>query len=520
MLCANIQKIFLKGLILVNDNLAIEFTSHISDCVHGFIPITDAERKIINSDIFRRLQDIKQLSVVNWVFPGSEHTRYAHSLGVMHIADRMFLQLAKTSEYSFTSIERKIVRLAGLLHDIGHYPLSHLCETPYKKNLEFIDEHDFVKHNINIFYERLYSETDISKTNKDTIAEGYMKKSNGLHHENIGNKIVLNNEYIRKIIVNECGENAPKIISDMIIGNVEDENAKDISLLVQILHSELDADGIDYLMRDSYYSGTGFGHFELNQLVSSMCVAEYNGFKILCINEKGITSADQYLINKFFSFKQIVFNRHVIILEWMIEQVVIWMKEKYKYFPKGLEISDWVESNTTKNEYLEFNDYMFWGKIRKLLESNEEATCPHFIIDFVKAIIKHREISYLEEYDKTTITSCTKDFVKNIESIFNKEYFEKEKIIPLFSCKRLTKQIGIEEFNSKLNDIILEQGKETTDKEFALTKRLMEGICVYNKTNQDLHLLCDDGRSLIKEMKDISYIACRAYDLYKTEKDT
>lgn len=105
----------------------IVFVDQILDNVHGFISYTEAERKIIENLYFKRLQSIKQLSVVNWVFPGSEHTRFIHSLGVMHIADQIALSLGLKTE------ERRIVRLAGLLHDIGHYPLSHVCEAPYKK---------------------------------------------------------------------------------------------------------------------------------------------------------------------------------------------------------------------------------------------------------------------------------------------------------------------------------------------------------------------------------------------------
>lgn len=89
----------------------IEFVGRILDNVHGFISYTKAEEKIINTLLFKRLQSIKQLSIVNWVFPGSEHTRYIHSLGVMYIADKIALQL------NLTIRERKIVRLAGLLHD-------------------------------------------------------------------------------------------------------------------------------------------------------------------------------------------------------------------------------------------------------------------------------------------------------------------------------------------------------------------------------------------------------------------
>ena len=102
----------------------IEFVGRVLDNVHGFIYYTRAEEQIIDTLLFKRLQSIKQLSIVNWVFPGSEHTRYIHSLGVMYIADKIAVRLGLSME------ERKIVRLAGLLHDIGHYPLSHVCEFP------------------------------------------------------------------------------------------------------------------------------------------------------------------------------------------------------------------------------------------------------------------------------------------------------------------------------------------------------------------------------------------------------
>ena len=115
----------------------IDFCGRVLDNVHGFIYYTMAEERIMNTLLFKRLQSIKQLSIVNWVFPGSEHTRYIHSLGVMYIADKMALQLKLSPEH------RKIVRLAGLLHDIGHYPLSLVCEQPYKESLEDFPDHEY-----------------------------------------------------------------------------------------------------------------------------------------------------------------------------------------------------------------------------------------------------------------------------------------------------------------------------------------------------------------------------------------
>ena len=269
----------------------IVFVDQILDNVHGFIPYTASEQAIMDTQLFKRLQSIKQLSVVNWVFPGSEHTRFIHSLGVMHIADKIAISLKLSSK------ERKFVRLAGLLHDIGHYPLSHVCEAPYRKPmfLEDLSDDELCK-SIN---QRLLRDVEtFSVKGKTTL----MSKSDGRHHEAIGALIVRTNQEIRDIIVRECeDEHAPDIISDIIIGNVEREQTD--PLLVQIIHSELDADGIDYLMRDAMFSGTSFGSFEIEQLIRCLTIGEFEGKRILCISPKGIAAADQYLINKFFSFE-------------------------------------------------------------------------------------------------------------------------------------------------------------------------------------------------------------------------
>ena len=108
------------------DPYRLEFIDKILDNVHGFIEFTAVEKEILELPIFKRLQGIKQLSLTNWIFPGAEHTRFIHSLGVMYLADQMAVQLRYSDE------QRQLVRLAGLLHDIGHYPLSHVGEQAYK----------------------------------------------------------------------------------------------------------------------------------------------------------------------------------------------------------------------------------------------------------------------------------------------------------------------------------------------------------------------------------------------------
>lgn len=240
--------------------MSIDFTKKILDNVHGFIPYTEEEGKIINLPLFRRLQGIKQLSLIDRVFPGAEHTRFIHSLGVMHIADKIAIQLG------YSDNERKIIRFAGLLHDIGHYPLSHVCERAYKEYQVKESDHSLpdsrgVKKQID------------SISNK--VKTDFMNPSSGAHHEAISADIVRKSKEIRDIIIPSCGEEAIEQICAMIVG--DGKSAGLDKAMVQILHAEIDADGIDYMLRDALFSGTSFGSFEIDMLINHMKKREIDG---------------------------------------------------------------------------------------------------------------------------------------------------------------------------------------------------------------------------------------------------
>ena len=111
----------------MSDTKEIIFVNYILDNVHGFIGLTKIEDQIERLPIFKRLQDISQLGLVKRIFPGALHNRYIHSLGVMYVIDQMALHLKV-----FNSAERQLLRLAGMLHDLGHYPLSHDVEQAYE----------------------------------------------------------------------------------------------------------------------------------------------------------------------------------------------------------------------------------------------------------------------------------------------------------------------------------------------------------------------------------------------------
>lgn len=482
----------------------IDFVGQILDNVHGFIPYTAAEKKIIDTQLFKRLQSIKQLSVVNWIFPGSEHTRFIHSLGVMHIADKMAISLGLSIK------ERKILRLAGLLHDIGHYPLSHVCEAPYKKpmTLEELPDSDFCCHLNQQIREKIESFSIKPKTI-------LMSKSIECHHEAIGALVIRSNKEIRKIIIEECeNEYAPDIIADIITGNVE--RAETDPLLVQIIHSELDADGIDYLMRDATFSGTSFGSFEIDQLIRCLTCGEQDDKRILCITPKGIAAADQYLINKFFSYSQVVFNKHITISEWMAECVVDWMQKHHAVFPSSSKLEEWIKTGNI--EYLNFTDNMFWLALNQILNNQLCDLVPHYIKVFCKNLLLHNEPIFIKGSEVRFIESDTekaRSLLKESDIYTQDELLDKRITILNDCC--MTKQVPIDVFCSALKKMnASENGRVFSDDDIANAKlsRLME--CVSIKENDgSMHLLCDDKRSLMRTMYNSTLVIMRSYEFPK-----
>jgi len=308
-------------------------TYEIRDAIYGFIELNDWEREIINHPVFQRLRRIRQLSLTDMVYPGAMHTRFEHSLGVMHIATKMFNQIVKCrddflkSELSFTKAglerDRIILRLSLLLHDIGHGPFSHAAEDLMDKD-----------NNTNKLYKH---------ENYSAAAALFLMK------DVIENHPLNQNYYIKA-----------EDIADFLNGS---SRLKRCLLWRNLLTSQLDADRADYLLRDSHHIGVAYGNYDLNRLLVTLTVAvdpETNS-AVLAIEEGGEHTAEALIIARYMMFTQVYFQHTRRAYDYHIAKTIkhlLQTQENKTTFPSP---------KTKKNveEYFKWDDWYVLGMIQK-----------------------------------------------------------------------------------------------------------------------------------------------------------
>lgn len=305
----------------------------IRDLVHGFIYLDEQECEIINHPVFQRLRRIKQLSFTDMVYPGASHTRFEHSIGVMQMATEMFdiiiVKKKRLLEDELSLKEpgiqtyRKIVRLAALLHDVGHAPFSHsgedlmpLLPTTHKNYMG--NEFKRYKH-------EKYSIEIIKNVFKEIIEE----------HP-------INNNY--HIIVDD--------ITALLGDTTVKQNAASL-LWKELISGQIDADRADYLLRDSLHLGVNYGIYDKSRLVSCMTVAKTEtGALVLAIEEGGWHIAESLVMARYQMFTQVYFHKVRRIYDYHIscatKEILKKMKTNSGCYPfpdniyEYLRLDDWT----------------------------------------------------------------------------------------------------------------------------------------------------------------------------------
>ncbi|HID61013.1 MAG TPA: HD domain-containing protein [Hadesarchaea archaeon] len=280
------------------------FVKYIRDPVHGYAGMTDIEKHVIDTWPVQRLRGIKQLSIAYLVYPGADHTRFSHGVGTMQVAGHMADALRRSVDIS--DDEWRLIRLAGLLHDIGHGPFSHSYE-------EIL-----VKHR-------------------------------GINHEKMGEEVVKRSQLADTL--GECGFK-PEEITELAFG----KRTRKKRYLHQIIASQVDADKLDFLVRDSYFTGVEYGRIDISRIVQAMDI--YKGD--IAIDLKALYALEAFMIARYEMFLAVYYHHAVRAAEILLHKAMNYAHEligltTFKDVDEFLTMDDGYV--TTKLRELDPNDF-------------------------------------------------------------------------------------------------------------------------------------------------------------------
>ncbi len=277
------------------------------DSVHNIIRLkTDSAEgkllaRLIDTAEFQRLRRIKQLGLALFAYQAAEHSRFTHSLGALHLATRILDKLE--TKYEISGEAQTAVRVAALLHDIGHGAFSHVIETI----LNF-------------------------------------------HHEDFTIEAVLSNETEVGQVLNEFSPALAENVADIIRGNFRP------IALAQLVSSQLDVDRMDYLLRDSLMTGAKYGIYDVEWIIKSLEIDEENDR--LYVAARGIYAVEDYLQARYYMFRQVYFHRTLRSAETVLRSL---LRRALELFATGKPI--WLASGTAfekilRNEKLSLKEHL------------------------------------------------------------------------------------------------------------------------------------------------------------------
>jgi HD superfamily phosphohydrolase len=260
--------------------------AEIRDPVHGYIKITEAERDVIDTPFVQRLRRIHQLAGAYLVYPGAVHTRFDHVAGAMHVAGQIAEALSLWVDLTQDQIQE--IRLAALLHDVGHGPFSHTFE--------------------------------------EVLAE-----KTTTTHEDVSQRII--EETSIRDMLSRHGF-SPKKMSDFAVGK---QSAKP-PFMNEIIAGGLSADIMDYLLRDSYFTGVEYGKVDVQRVVDSLRVAD----RRLALDNAGLYAFEALLLARYEMFKAVYFHRTVRSAELMLVNSMK-LADDTLHLTDLLDIDDYLE---------------------------------------------------------------------------------------------------------------------------------------------------------------------------------
>jgi HD superfamily phosphohydrolase len=278
------------------------------DPVHSYIHINrQVIYDLLNAKEFQRLRRIKQLGPASYVFPGATHTRFEHNLGVYELTRR----ICETFDRKYPSQRPGdglwdpnndlLVECAALLHDLGHGPYSHTFE--------------------HIF---------------------------GTNHEKMGQQIMLDQNTEINAALRKVGPNFPEQVASVIAKTYPNPQ------VVKLISSQADADRMDYLLRDAYFTGVSYGAFDLYRLLR--VIRPYADG--ICFENRGMHAVEDYVVSRYQMYQQVYFHPASRGMEVVLQHLL--MRAKYVFnhhtLPVSPQLAAFLKDDWTLNDYLQLDD--------------------------------------------------------------------------------------------------------------------------------------------------------------------
>lgn len=290
------------------------------DPVHNDIIVKDQViYDLINTKEFQRLRRIKQLGTTSYTFHGGEHSRFSHCLGVYEITRRIVDNFQDKYPNHWSSKDSLLAMVAALLHDVGHGAYSHT-------------------------FERLF-DTD---------------------HEDITQSIITNPQTSINHILTKVSPDFPDKVAAVINHTYPNKQVE------QLISSQIDADRMDYLLRDSYFTGVSYGQFDLDRIISSM---RPNGTGITFDNH-GMHAVEDYLIRRYQMYMQVYFHPASRAMEVLLQNLlkrakVLYPKQEEFFARTSPRLIPFFEQKVTLEDYLKLDDGVMNAYFQMWMEADD-----------------------------------------------------------------------------------------------------------------------------------------------------
>ncbi|MDI3091488.1 HD domain-containing protein [Priestia megaterium] len=398
--------------------------------------MSEEEMKIISHPLFNRLRKIKQNTFLYFVFPSANHTRFEHSIGVMHLASEMFINSfsnagtlrIKQKKYGIGGNKNILdiahfknedfitafldLRIAAILHDIGHGPMSHLFDEFAPKNSDFLS---MVKYDEDLGFQDEFAkslENIMKEKNKDLT-------KNHVEHEYVS-------YYFAAKVLTDLGFEKTRIKRILSIMN-EQLNLETINLILDgddynltpflnqiVAGAPLDCDRMDYLLRDSYFSGVKYGTYDLNRLLKSLLpFIDIERKQIrLGIKKSGLPAIENFLQARYELYVQVYFHKTNQACNAMLSHATRKLRDKNYEFVKCNTPFDFI------SKYLNLSDERFLDDIYGSIPDDDDKET---IEDLKNRKLWKRVIEVYPESEKMRKEDIKDQIINVLNWILNKD---------------------------------------------------------------------------------------------------